>query len=103
MDWIREHVIAWVLGAIPIGTIAFLVLQQFKRASTWVDDLSPWLKRGAVALIAVVLTTLGAAVNVPIVCEVDTNCLATLSQDKIEAIIKVALASLTALIIHNRK
>lgn len=103
MDWIREHIISYLVGAIPVGTIAFLVLQQAKRASTFVDDLTPWLKRAAIALIAVVLTALGAAVNVPIICEVDVNCLDSLSQDKIEALIKVALATVTALIIHKKK
>lgn len=103
MDWIQGKLIAFALAAIPIGTIAFLVMQQFKRLSYKVDELSPGLKRGAVALIALILTTIGAAAGVPVICEPDVNCLTSLDQSTIEALLKVGLATVTALVIHKGK
>lgn len=99
MKWLYQLVFA----AIPIGTIAFLAMQQLKRWSMSVDAMPPMVKRGAVAMIALILTSIGAATGVPIVCEPDVNCLTSLDQNTVEAVLKWGVGSLFALVIHAKK
>jgi len=103
MDWIKGQALALLFAAIPVGAIAFLVVQWIKRGTTWVDGLSPTLKRGAVVVIAAAVTALGAMVGVPILCPPDVNCLTALDQETVTLILKAVLGSLAAFMIHAGK
>ena len=98
LAFLQAKALTIVLSMIPIGAIAFTIMQIIKRQAAWVDNLTPTLKRGAVFLIAAVLTALGAWAKVPIICEEGVNCLTTLDQSTIEALLKAGLGALTALL-----
>lgn len=92
-----------IFAAIPVGTIAFLALQQVKKLSYTVDNLPPWAKKGAVALISLVLTSVFSWAKVDAVCTEGVNCLTELDAGTIEVIVQAALGSLVALLIHAKK
>lgn len=79
-----------------VGPITFLVMQNIKHASRWVDSLPPAAKRLVVMLIAVGLTALGHAAGVEIQCDPTSgiNCLADLNKDAVSAIISTTVAFL---------
>lgn len=103
ISWIQQHVLSLVLSAIPVGAIAFLIVQWIKRGTTWIDGLNPTIKRGVVFVISAALTALGALLGVPIVCEAGQNCLASLDQNTVQLLLKAALGSLTAFLLYLGK
>jgi hypothetical protein len=101
MAWISGHLTAWLVAALPIGALTMVAGQYVKRASNWVDSLPSMVKRTVVIpAIAAVITALGAALGVPIVCAPDTNCLTALDQHTLDAIIKAALGVAVAFVAH---
>lgn len=103
MDWIQTKLFGLLLAAVPVGLIAVVVMQYVKKGSTWVENLSPMLKRGAVVVIAAALTALGTWLKVPIVCSDGVNCLASLDQQTVEALIKAVFGAVLAMLAHAGK
>lgn len=103
LEWLQTNLVDIIWAAIPIGTIAFLVLQQAKRLSYAVDALPALTKRIAVGIIAVLLTVLFDWAGVPLVCEEGVNCLSSLNIDSITALLNAVLGSVIAMVIHAKK
>jgi hypothetical protein len=103
LAWIQSHILSLALSAIPVGAISFLLVQWIKRGTTWIDGLSPTIKRGVVFVIAAALTALGAVLGVPIVCDAGQNCLASLDQNTVQLLLKAALGAVTAFLLHLGK
>lgn len=104
MNWITQHAMGWLIAALPIGAMTFALAQYIKKASDWIDTRPPALKRTVlIPAIAAVLTALGAAMNIPIVCEPDTNCLTQLNGDTLNAAVKAALGVVVAWVVHAGK
>ena len=101
--FITDRLFGLMMSAIPIGTIVFLVYQWVKRATWWVDELSPGLHRIAVAVIGALLTLLASVTHVPIVCQEGVNCLSALDQNTLTLLAKWALGVLTAYVLHAKK
>ena len=101
--WIQSHILSLALSAIPVGAIAFLLVQAIKRATTWIDALSPTLKRGVVFGVSAGVTALGALLGVPIVCETGVNCLTSLDQDTVKLLLQAALGAVGAFLLHLGK
>lgn len=77
-----------------VGPLTFVVMQGLKGLSATVDTLPPVAKRGAVMVISIALTALGAASGIDFQCdpEFGTNCLSTLDKDAVKAAVGAALA-----------
>lgn len=104
MNWLQTHLLHWIVGAIPIGTITFAVAQYIKKFNDTIDRANPATKRIVfVPAIAAAVTALGAALHVPIVCPPDVNCLTTLDTNTLNAVIQAALGVLVAFITHAGK
>lgn len=77
-----------------VGPITFAIMQGLKTASATIDALNPWIKRGAVAAIAVGLTLLGKVAGISITCDPNAavNCLTSLDNDTVKALVSAGLA-----------
>jgi hypothetical protein len=82
-----------------VGPLTFAVMQGLKRVSAWVDAQSAFVKRLAVAGIALVLTLLSTLTGVTIPCEAEVNCLAVLDHDTVKALV----GAVVALAMHRLK
>ena len=102
--FIQGKLIALAMAAIPVGAISFALYQFLKRHSAAIDAIeNPMLHRAMVLAVATILTTVFTALNVPITCTPEVNCLAELDQEKVDLVVKAALGWLTALILHKGK
>lgn len=79
---------------VVIGPLTFVVMQGVKALSAVVDNLPPFVKRFAVALIAVLLTVAGNAAGVDLACNPDggTTCLEVLDKDAVKALLSTGIA-----------
>lgn len=103
LGFLQGKAIALVFAAIPVGAIAFIIHQQIKKFSGAVDKLPPFVHRGAVAAIALGLTTAYAAMGGSIECIDGQNCLEQLSTDKVKFALEWVLGTLSAFLIHAAK
>jgi hypothetical protein len=102
--FLKGKLIALLFAAIPVGAISFGLYQLVKRGTSLVDAIkNPWVHRTAVAVIAFVLTAAFAAVGSEIPCVDGVNCLAELTPDRIEVLIRWALGALSAFALHAVK
>lgn len=101
---LKLQLLNFLLPAI-IAPLTFLVTQQLKRVSLWVDSLGDWQKRGAVFVIATGLTALGTLLGVNFKCDPSTavNCLASLDSDTVTTALQAGAATLIALLLHAGK
>lgn len=81
-----------LIAPLIVGPLTFALMQALKRLSVFVDALPPMTKRFAVTAIAVVLTFVARFAGVEIPCEADVNCLPSLTQDTVKAVVAAALA-----------
>lgn len=90
-----------LLAPVLVGPVTFLLMQYLKKASGWVETQPSTVKRLLVAVIAFVLTFLAHLTGVTLPCDVNSgiNCLATLDNDAVKALVASALAYL----IHGTK
>jgi hypothetical protein len=100
MSWLQNQILQLLLLAVPIGLIASIAFQFLKRASLKVDSLPPWLKNGAVYIIAMIVTTVTTVLGVPIVCEEGANCLSKIDQNTLKMLIEAALSLGVAKLAH---
>jgi uncharacterized membrane protein len=100
VEWIQGKALGLLVSAIPVGTIAFLAYQGLKRYTQIVANLPAWAHRLAVTGTAGLVLAVTALAGVPIICEPGTTCIDALTQDKLAALIKWALASGSAFVIH---
>lgn len=103
MDWIRAHVLSLAMGAIPVGAIAFLVVQFAKRAHDGIDGLPTYLKAGAVFICSTALSALAAYLHVPLDCAAGTDCLAAVDTPTAGLLIQSVLGTVAALLLHAGK
>lgn len=104
MDWVKVHVLSWLLGAIPVGAISFALFQWVKKLSGGVDRLPAAVKRYvALPIVAALVTAGGAAVGVNVICDTATNCLSQITQPTLDNLVKGALAVIVAWIAHAGK
>lgn len=102
--FITTKLFALVMAAIPVGAISFALYQQIKKFSYTVDQIdNAWTHRAVVTGVAFVLTAIGAALNVPIVCPPEVNCLNELTADKVELLVKALLGAGSAFALHAMK
>lgn len=95
-----KHAVAILVSAIPIGIIASLAFQWIKKQRIKVDEMSPALKNGAVALIATILAGVAAFTGVDIQCVAGENCLYALDETTVRAIIEATIAFGAAKVTH---
>lgn len=103
MTWIQNQIISLIFAAIPIGAIAFIVVQYAKKASTWIDGLPAWAKQSTVAVTSLLLTSLFAWAKVPAVCAEGINCLTQLDLKTVKTLLEAILSAGVAFIIHANK
>ena len=103
MDWIRSHVLSLAMGALPVGAIAFLVVQFAKRVHDGIDSLPTYLKAGAVFVCSTALSAGAAYLHVPLDCAAGTDCLAAVDTPTAGLLIQGALGSIAALLLHAGK
>lgn len=100
MSWLQTQLLNLIMLAVPVGVLAALAFQFFKRASATIDDLPPWLKNVAVYLIALIVTTVTGVLGINVVCEEGVNCLTKLDKSTLEAIISAAISLGVAKLSH---
>jgi hypothetical protein len=103
MSWIQQQLMNLIFAAVPIGTIAFIVMAQAKQLSVKVAELPAWVKRSVVGIISVVLTAIFAWAKVPVVCEEGIDCLTKLDADTVTALLDAGLGAIVAMVIHAKK
>lgn len=106
MDWIKAHVVALALGAIPVGFIASLLYQWLKKVVEKETELlanTPALvHRIYFAMTAVILTAIGTYFGVPIQCPEGASCLAAVNSQKYaELFVQGAVTILTGILTHK--
>lgn len=103
MDWIQSKLMMLVFAAIPVGTLAFLLMQQTKKISIGIENMPVWGKRGAVGVISIVITAIFTALKLPVPCQEGIDCLIALDTKTLEAMITAGLGSLVAMLVHAKK
>lgn len=101
MDWMKAHLFALLLGAIPVGAIAFLVVQYAKRAHGAIDAMPSYLKVGAAFVASAAITALFAFLHVPINCAVGTDCLDAIDVPTAGLMVQAVLATIASMLIHK--
>lgn len=111
MDFLRSHALAFVLSALPIGGLVFLVTQWCKRTFAGINETSPLVKRAYVLAGAAALSALATFLNVgPSPCPVTSetvgavsDCLAGLSPDFVKTVLLALISSGGAFLLHAGK
>lgn len=98
---IIKYAVGIILTAIPVGIITSVAFQWAKKQEKAIDAMPPWMKNGAIALVATIMASVAAFTGVDIQCVEGENCLAQLDDAKVRAIIEAALAILSAKLTHG--
>jgi hypothetical protein len=103
MDWIKAHLLALAIGAIPVGVLAMIVVQGAKKLHDTIDALPAYIKVGAAFLCSALLTAVAAYFHIPLTCPEGTDCLAQVDSKVAGLFIQAILGGLVALLTHSGK